>query len=90
MGSQIVAGLDGMANRIDPGDPVSNPYAATEKPPMPNSLDEATDALAASTMFREALGGEFIDHYVSVRRHAIGRFQRHVTDWEHQEYFEAF
>jgi glutamine synthetase len=90
MGSQIVAGLDGMANRIDPGDPVSDPYAATEKPPMPNSLDEATDALAASTMFREALGGEFIDHYVSVRRHAIGRFQRHVTDWEHQEYFEAF
>ena len=90
MGSQIVAGLDGMANRIDPGDPVSDPYAATEKPPMPSSLDEATDALAASTMFREALGGEFIDHYVSVRRHAIGRFQRHVTDWEHQEYFEAF
>jgi len=69
MGSQIVAGLDGMANRIDPGGPVSDPYGATEKPPMPNSLNEATDALAASTMFREALGDEFIDHYVSVRRH---------------------
>ena len=57
---------------------------------MPSSLDEATNALAASSMFRDALGNEFIDHYVSVRRHAIGRFQRHVTDWEHQEYFEAF
>ncbi len=90
MGSQIVAGMDGVANRTDPGDPVADPYAATEKAPMPSSLEEASDALTESTMFREALGSEFIDHYVSVRRHAIGRFQRHVTDWEHQEYFEAF
>jgi glutamine synthetase len=57
---------------------------------MPGSLEESVDALSASTMFREALGSEFVDHYVSVRRHEIGRFQRHVTDWEHREYFEAF
>ena len=50
---------------------------------------EAVDALSASTMFREALGNEFIDHYVSVRRHEIGRLQAYVTDWEHREYFEA-
>jgi glutamine synthetase len=41
-------------------------------------------------MFREALGNEFIDHSVSVRRHEIGRFLSRVTDWEHREYFEAF
>jgi glutamine synthetase len=90
MGSQIVAGLDGMANKIDPGNPLTDPYAQTQKPLMPNSLNEAVDALSASTMFREALGNEFIDHYVSVRRHEIGRFQSYVTDWEHREYFEAF
>jgi glutamine synthetase len=90
MGSQIVAGLDGMANKIDPGNPLSDPYAQTERLPMPRSLNEAVDALAASTMFREALGDEFINHYVSVRRHEIGRFQSYVTDWEHREYFEAF
>ena len=90
MGSQIVAGLDGMANKIDPGSPVADPYAQTQKPPMPASLNEAVDALSASTMFREALGNEFIDYYLAVRRHEIGRFQSYVTDWEHREYFEAF
>jgi glutamine synthetase len=89
MGTQIVAGLDGIENRIDPGEPVTDPYAQTQKPRMPCSLMEAVDALSASTMFREALGNEFIDHYVSVRRHEIGRFQAYVTDWEHREYFEA-
>jgi glutamine synthetase len=90
MASQIVAGLDGMANKIDPGSPLADPYAQTQKPLMPSSLDEAVDALTASTMFREALGNEFIDHYIAVRRHELGRFQSHVTDWEHREYFEAF
>ena len=74
MGSQIVAGLDGMANRIDPGSPLADPYAQVQKPLMPESLEEAVDALSASTMFRAVLGNEFIDHYVSVRRHEIGRF----------------
>jgi glutamine synthetase len=90
MGSQIVAGLDGIANEIDPGGPLADPYAQTQKPLMPSNLNEAVDALSASTMFREALGNEFVDHYVRVRRHEIGRFQSYVTDWEHREYFEAF
>jgi glutamine synthetase len=90
MGSQIVAGLDGMANKIDPGSPLADPYAQTERPLMPATLVEAVDALSASTMFRNVLGNEFIDHYLSVRRHEIRRFQSHVTDWEHREYFEAF
>jgi glutamine synthetase len=90
MGSQIVAGLDGMADKIDPGNPLADPYAQTDRPLMPSSLVEAVEALSASTMFRNALGNEFVDHYVSVRRHEIGRFQSYVTDWEHREYFEAF
>jgi glutamine synthetase len=90
MGSQIVAGLDGMANEIDPGGPLADPAAQADRPLMPTSLEEAVTALAGSTVLRTALGNEFIDHYVSVRRHELGRFQRHVTDWEHAEYFEAF
>jgi len=90
LGTQIIAGLDGIANAIDPGSPLPDPYAQTQKPLLPNSLNEAVDALSGSTMFREALGNEFVDHYLSVRRHEIGRFQSYVTDWEHREYFEAF
>jgi glutamine synthetase len=80
MASQIVAGLNGMANKIDPGSPLADPHAQTQMPPMPSSLNQAVDALAASAMFREALGNEFIDHYLSVRRREIERFQSYVTD----------
>lgn len=90
MGTQIVAGLDGIANKIDPGRPLANPYEQTQRPRMPSSLEEAVDALAESMMFRRALGDEFIDHYLTVRRYEIERFQSYVTDWEHREYFEAF
>ena len=34
------------------------------------------DALSASTMFRAALGNEFVNHYISVRRHEIGHGSR--------------
>lgn len=90
MASQIAAGLDGIANQTDPGSPLADPYGQMQKPLMPNSLMEAVDALASSKMFREALGDEFINHYISVRRQEIGRFLSHVTDWEHREYFETF
>jgi glutamine synthetase len=90
MGSQIVAGLDGMTNRIDPGSPLADPYAKVQKPLLPESLEEAVAALSASAMFRATLGNEFIDHYVLVRRHEIGRFKSHITEWEHREYFETF
>src|SRR5207237_8696737 len=73
MGSQIVAGLDGMANRVDPGEPLPDPYAQTQKPRMPGSLNEAVDELAASRVFREALGAEFIAHYLAVRRQELPR-----------------
>ena len=37
-----------------------------------------------------ALGDEVVNHYLAMKRHEIGRFLSHVTDWEHREYFEAF
>jgi glutamine synthetase len=57
---------------------------------MPGSLMEAIDALADSSLFRATIGAEFIDHFVGMKRHEIGRFLSYVTDWEHREYFEAF
>lgn len=90
MGSQILAGLDGIANKLEPGNPLPDPYAQTQRPLMPADLNEAIDALSASTMYRETLGNEFVDHYIAVRRHELRRFQTLVTDWEHREYFESF
>ena len=90
MASQIMAGLQGMREGRDPGPPLDDPYTQLDRDLLPGSLMEAVDALAGSSFFREAMGGEFIDHYVSMKRFEIGRFLSHVTDWEHREYFEAF
>jgi glutamine synthetase len=90
MASQIFAGLDGIATAEDPGDPLSDPYGQTSKPLMPGSLMDAIDALAGSELYRATMGDEFIDHFIGMKRHEIGRFLSHVTDWEHREYFEAY
>jgi glutamine synthetase len=90
MASQIFAGLDGIDTKEDPGDPLADPYGQTSKPLMPGSLMESVEALAGADLFRAKMGGEFVDHFVGMKRNEIGRFLSHVTDWEHQEYFEAF
>lgn len=90
MASQIHAGLDGIENAIDPGEPLADPYAQTSREVMPASLMEAIDSLAGSELYRRALGDEFVNHFVSMKRHEIGRFLSYVTDWEHREYFEAY
>ena len=51
---------------------------------------DAVDALDHSAMFREALGNQFVDYLLHIKRAEISRFLSTVTDWEHREYFEIF
>ena len=56
MASQIYAGMDGIQNRTDPGEPVlGDPYQQVDKPPMPRSLMEAVEALDGSSVLRAGL-----------------------------------
>ena len=91
MATQILAGLDGMVNATDPGGPLNDdPYGQAGMELLPASLMDSIDALDRSAMFRAALGDDVVNHYLAMKRHEIGRFLSHVTDWEHREYFEAF
>jgi glutamine synthetase len=55
--AQLMAGLDGIENKIDPGQPLDkdiyglSPEELREVPKMPGSLDEALDALAKDHKF---------------------------------------
>ncbi len=51
---------------------------------------ESVAALKESSLFREALGDQFVDYMVGLKECEIGRFLQHVTDWEQREYFEVF
>ncbi len=90
MASQIFAGLDGIAQKTDPGAPLDDPYAQATKPLMPATLAEAIDALATSNLYRKSFGEDVIYHFVGMKRNEIARFNAYVTDWEHREYFETF
>jgi glutamine synthetase len=89
MASQILAGLDGIDRKLDPGASADTPYE-TKAEPLPKSLREAVFALDDDPFFRQALGKEFVDYYVHIKNAEIERFQAEVSDWEHREYFEMF
>ena len=99
--SQIVAGLDGVDNKLDPGPQNDEPYAS-DRPLLPKSLPAALDALEHEPLFREALGGVFLDYFLKLKRNECGRFARwleeagvkdlgeETTEWEQREYFDFF
>ena len=89
MAAQIVAGLDGIARKLDPGPSADTPYEAAAEM-LPRSLGEALDALRASACFRAGFGDAFVDYYLAIKDAEVARFESEVTDWEHREYFELF
>jgi glutamine synthetase len=100
VGSQIVAGLDGIENALDPGPQDDEPYAA-DRPMLPKSLTAALEALGQDSVFRREFGGVFIDYFLTLKRNEAGRFQQWLkdagvppgdepTEWEQNEYFDFF
>lgn len=94
----IAAGLDGIERKLDPGEPHNiNFYALTPEEiasrgiaTLPQSLHEAIDALTGSTMLRNALGADFVDEFVSLKREEWIDYHRHVSDWEVKRYLTFF
>src|SRR5437764_14011909 len=66
MASQILAGLDGIDRKLDPGPSADAPYE-TKADLLPKSLREAVFALGDDPFFREALGAGFVDYYVHIK-----------------------
>jgi len=99
--AQLVAGRDGMRNRIDPGPADDEPYAA-KREPLPASLTAALATLADSTVFREEFGATFVDYFLKIKGNENGRFLAYlketgadnpgdeITEWEQNEYFDFF
>jgi glutamine synthetase len=95
MASQIYAGLDGIARRLDPGPSADAPYEA-EAPLLPKNLGDALAALRANEMFCKSFGTGFVDYYAHLKEAEFARFKAEassegdVTAWEQNEYFDLF
>jgi glutamine synthetase len=87
--SQVACGLDGLRRGLEPPAPSLEPYAASATP-LPRSLMDAVTELRQDKFFREAFGDVFVDYLLRIKDFEIARFLQHVTDWEHQEYFEMY
>jgi glutamine synthetase len=83
----LAAGMHGMEGKIDPPKGVQGD-ATTGLRPLPRSLGEATNLLKNSKIARDLLGDRFVDHYVKTREHEVARYDRAVSNWELERYFE--
>ncbi|MBD3886175.1 glutamine synthetase [Phormidium tenue FACHB-886] len=59
-------------------------------PWLPQSLGEALDGLASDGEIKQLLGEEFVRVFTEVKRFELDRFDRHVSDWETNEYMEVY
>jgi glutamine synthetase len=84
----IGAALWGMERGLAPPPPVKGNAYAEPGTPLPRSLAEATAWLRRSEAAREILGAEFVEHYARTREWEVRQFDRAVTTWELERYFE--
>ena len=94
----LAAGLDGIANRLEPGEPNNtNLYDWSHEQlkeggikVLPQNLNEALDALEDDRVLTEAVGSELSQEFLRLKRMEWVEYQRHVSSWEVERYLEFF
>jgi glutamine synthetase len=98
----LAAGLDGIENKIDPGEPVAGNLYTTSRADLkkqkiellPTNLLDATRELERDDVLRDALGRgrdeDYLDYFVRVKRDEWTRYHEQVTPWEIKEYLTRF
>ena len=85
----LAAGLDGIANKTDPGpELIGNAYEAGQAEPFPSTLREAVDLWEGSEFARKAFGDHVWAHYLNYGRTEQRLFDQVVTDYERRRMFE--
>ncbi|MBI2069217.1 MAG: glutamine synthetase [Elusimicrobia bacterium] len=85
----IAAGIYGIEHKIEPpAETKTNAYESKGVPEVPKSLHEAIAALEKSKVAKQALGEGVIEHYLHAARLELAAFERTVTCWERERYFE--
>ncbi len=98
LGALIVCGLDGIERDLDPGEPSTRDPArltAEERArgkvrPLPTSMGEALDLLAADPVLTDALGPLLSRCYLAVRRSEHATFSAHDVAFEIAHHFYRF
>jgi glutamine synthetase len=94
----LAAGLEGVREELDPGDPVNDDtYKIMEDPErresldrLPRTLGEAVDAFERDELAREVLGSEFHATYTAYKRNEWEIYNTVVTEWEREQYLHLW
>ncbi len=94
----IAAGLDGIDQKLDPGPGCIDDLFAMSLAQirqrgvglLPQSLNEAIDALEADEVVRGALGDTLAAEFIRLKRDEWTAYARHVSAWELDRYAAAF
>ncbi|HEX3769826.1 MAG TPA: glutamine synthetase family protein [Polyangiaceae bacterium] len=90
MASSLAAGLWGLEHKAEAPTPVEGDASARgDLARLPTTLREATTRLEESKHARDLLGAPFVDHYVLTRDWECRQYDRAVTEWELERYFET-
>lgn len=98
MGALIAAGLVGILNQIDPGEPQEidpGNYSDEEREHrsirrLPTSLDEAVDELARDEVLTEALGPLLASSYIAVKHAESDFFKDRSEEEETRQHFYKY
>lgn len=88
----LAAGLEGVAQGMDPGDPVDVALTDARAPKglnsvrLPRTLLEAVEAFEADPLVHEVFPCGFVEEYVDVRMSEWDSFHAHVSQWERDRY----
>ena len=94
----LATGLEGIKNKIDPGDPVElNVYHMSYEErkarniiSLPESLKEALDEMETSDLMKETLGEEAFQCFMTEKRKEWDLYRTVVTEWEVNRYSRRF
>ena len=98
LGGLLAAGLDGMARKVDPGEPaLVDPDTLSESERqrrgikrLPASLSEALDALERDDVLRDALGDVLAKEYLIVKRSEARAFADQDVAFEIDQHFYKY
>jgi glutamine synthetase len=90
LAATLAAGLDGIRNETDPGEPtLANAYEEAYDR-LPRTLWAALNELEADTVLTEALGESLVEEFVKLKRDEFDRYMNSVAEWEREEYRDEF
>ncbi len=84
----IAAGLHGISAQLELPPPLEGNAYESDAARFPHSLRDAVAALESGSVARGAFGDEVVDHYLNYGRTEQELFDRVVTCYERERFFE--